>query len=264
MEFEDWLAARQYAASTRNVYGLYARRLAKFTDPQTCTTEDLDEFFQLLPRTAPSHRQARKALVVYMKYLGRIPNPAEKIHRVSEPHRLPRPLSEDEHRRWVAAAHVMGGQHELVGVLLASTGARQGELRRARWDDFSLSAATWVVRGKGARQAGPIWRQQPLHQVAVDVLEVAPRHGDWLFPGSEGHMTDRAMRALIVEIGHTAGLGRVTGHRIRHSVGTLALARSGNLRAVQTLLGHRSISSTVQYTQLVPGRLQELVDDLPV
>ncbi len=265
MDFESWLSARQYATTTQAIYGQYARRLERFTDAATCTSADLAEFFETIPHTAPSHRQCRKALVAYMKYLKRDPNPAEAIHRASEPHRLPRPLTEDEHHRWVAAAHALGGPYELAGVLLASTGCRQGELRKARWDDFALvEPGTWRVRGKGARQAGPIWRQQPLHPIALDVLQMAVRRGEWLFPGSEGHMTDRAMRTLIIRIGDMAGLGRVTGHRIRHSVGTLALARSGDLRAVQTLLGHRSINSTVLYTALVPGTLTELVGELPV
>lgn len=265
MDFDGYLASRQYATTTRELYTQYARRLDRFTTAATCTTDDLTEFLELLPRTAPSRRAARKALIVYMKYLGRDPNPAQALHSVPEPHRLPRPLTEEEHRRWITAARAMGGLHAVAGVMLATTGARQGELRVARWEDLSLGTpGTWRVRGKGARQAGPRWRQAHLHTVAVELLDATPRQGRWVFPGSEGHMTDKAMRAMLIEIGEHAGLGRITPHRIRHSVGTLALAHCGNLIAVQALLGHARPDTTAQYTALLPGRLEDLVEALPV
>ena len=99
--FDSWLGARQYADTTRRVYRIYASRLCAFTDPATATTNDLLDFMEVLPGTAPSKRAARKALVAYYRYLGVDPNPAEQLPRVAEPQRLPRPLTEPEHREWV-------------------------------------------------------------------------------------------------------------------------------------------------------------------
>lgn len=266
-EFDEWLAARQYAETTRRVYAVYARKLAAFTDPATCTTEDLTEFLTLLPGTAPSKLAARKALHAFFRALGRVPNPADGLPRVPEPQRLPRPLTEAEHLRWVAAARRLGGFHQLAGVMLASTGARQGEVRVARWDDLSLDhdSGTWRVRGKGARRKGPKWRSQPLHPQVVRMLREWPRCGQHLFPDDVGgHWSDYLMRRHVLEISREAGLGHVTAHRIRHSVATLALARTGDLRAVQTLLGHSSVSSTTIYAALADDRLTEVVALLPV
>lgn len=263
--FDAWLTARQYAPTTRRAYGIYTRRATDFTDLATASTDDLRQWFETLPQTAASKIAARKALVAYYQYLKISPSPADDLPSVREPSRLPRPLTEPEHRRWVAAAHTLGGGHEIAGVLLASTGARISELRAARWQDLSLTVpGWWRVRGKGAGRSGPRWRQQPLHPDAVDLLARAARLSEWVFPGRVGPVTDSTLRTVLVEIGEHAGLGRVTPHRIRHSVATLALAQTGNLRAVQQLLGHSSITSTTIYTQVLPERLRSVVAGLPV
>lgn len=265
--FDSWMTARMYAETTRRTYLVYARRLAAFTDPETCTIEDLTEFMQVLPGTAPSKLAARKALHAFFRSRGRVPNPADQLPRVPEPQRLPRPLTEAEHLRWIAAAHRLGGFHQLAGMLLATTGARQGEARIAQWDDFSLdrTSGTWRVRGKGSRRRGPKWRQQHLHPAMLELLRTTPRHGRYLFPDPEGgYWSDYLMRRHVLEISGEAGLGHVTGHRIRHSVATLALARTGDLLAVAELLGHSNPNTTKVYARLADDRLSEVVALLPV
>lgn len=263
--FDPWLEARQYAPGTRRVYCMYARRANLHVPLDHATEEQLAEWWEMIPHTAPSRIAARKALIVYYRYTGRVPSPADRLPVVAEPRRLPRPLSEAEHRLWVCAAHDLGGLWEMAGVMLASTGARIGELRAARWQDLSLTdPGWWRIRGKGAGRSGPRWRQQPLHPDAVQILGRVIHHGEWVFPGRTGCIEDWTMRTLLVEIGEHAGLGRITPHRLRHSIGTLALAQTGNLRAVQLLLGHSNISSTTIYTAVLPERLRTVVAALPV
>jgi integrase/recombinase XerC len=56
---------------------------------------------------------------------------------------------------------------------------------------------------------------------------------------------------------------RVTAHRLRHTIATEVLHRTGNLRLVQDLLGHQSPATTAVYTRVTPGRMAAAVADLP-
>ena len=264
-DFHEWLTARRYSPKTVGAYTHYARRLDAFTSPADCDLAELVNFVQTLPQSGPSQAMARKALIVYLRFVGRDPNPAERLPTIPLGYGLPNPLAPDEYRAWIASAHALGGLHELIGVMLATTGVRQGELRKARWDDLALGEpATWRVRGKGARRAGPLWRVAALHPVAVEMLARWPRSGEFVFPGAHGYMTDKQMRRYVVDIGHHAGLGRVTAHRLRHTSGSMVLDATGNLRVAQEFLGHRNIQHTVRYTKVLPGRLSEVVALLPV
>jgi len=262
--FDAWMMARQYAAETRRVYGIYVRKAGEFCDLDAATTEELADWLETLRGSAPSRIAARKALILYFTSIGRDPNPAEKLPRLPEPHRLPRPLSEGEHRRWIAAAHELGGIQEVAGLLMATTGARIGEVRQAQWADLYLTEpGYWRVRGKGARRQGPRWRQQPLHPVVVGLLAGWRTPGTFVFPGARGPLSDGAMRKLLVEVGARAGLGYVTPHRIRHSVATYVLEHTGNMKAAQELLGHATMNPTMVYAQLLPERLRSVVNELP-
>jgi site-specific recombinase XerD len=68
----------------------------------------------------------------------------------------------------------------------------------------------------------------------------------------------------VREIAAAAGVEDATPHRWRHTVATMALAETRDLRGVQEYLGHASLQSTQVYTGVVAARLQEIVESLPV
>lgn len=258
------MVSRQYAAETRRVYGIYISKAEEFCDLSSASPDDLADWLTALPGGTPTRIAARKALILFYRACGTEPNPALKLPRLPEPHRLPRPLSELEHRAWVKSAHDLGGIWEAAGILMATTAARIGEVRTAQWKDFSLTEpGHWRVRGKGARRQGPQWRQQPLPASLVQILNAWHVPGLYVFPGARGPLSDPSMRRVFIDIGEHAGLGYITPHRIRHSCATFALSATGDLRTVQALLGHRSIASTTQYTAVLPDRLRSVVDELP-
>lgn len=263
-DFVAWLGGKHYSPATARLYLHYIARAERAgLDLATATTDNLTDWLETLPASRSSQAQGRKALIAWYRWAGIVPNPAEQIPSVPQEQRLPRPLSESDHLRWVLAARQLGGHHELAGLLMATTGARISEVRLARWQDVDLSAGTWRVRGKGANRQGPKWRVQPLHREMVDVLRRQVQTSEWLFPGRSGVVSDGTMRSWLIDIGYAAGLGRVTPHRIRHSTATLALVRCKDLRAVQQFLGHSSVQSTQIYTEVLPDRLREVVDSLP-
>lgn len=276
--FRSWLLEQRYATATVDVYVRYAVRCHELLagDPtlkpmRRAGVDEIETFLATLPATAPSWNLARKALSAYFRYAGRRPNPADEVRSIPEPHRLPRPLSADGHARFVDATRELGGVHEVVGLLLATTACRFTELQRARWTQFDLGPgdALWRISGKGSGRRGPKPRLVPIHSAVAPVLRkwraaVAP--ADWLFPGGsrDGHVSPTALRATFREICDVAGLDDVVPHMLRHTVATLTLEARRDLREVQELLGHASMSSTQGYTQVLPSRLREAVEALPV
>jgi integrase len=94
-----------------------------------------------------------------------------------------------------------------------------------------------------------------IHRLAADELElltqIKPRAvNDWVFPGRSGRMSRSNVNRSLSEIGQRAGLPNVTPHQLRHACGHELAMRGMDTRRLQVYLGHRSILSTVVYTDL--------------
>lgn len=276
--FRAWLEDRNYAAASVRIYLEYVERAiivlgAAGVSLIDAEVGDLYQFWTTLPTTSSSRNQCRKALMAYYRADGRKRGePADELPALPEPNRLPRPVDELDFRRLIDAAVDLGGIHEVVGLMLAYTGCRFGELRAARWDQFELRSATpaWFVEGKGSGRRGKKQRRVPLHARLVPVLTTwksACGSPAFLFPSltsADGVVAPSTLRKVVYALSEHAGLDRVIPHRYRHTVGTVTLAATRDLRAVQELLGHANAATTQKYTLVAPGRLQEAVDTLPV
>ncbi len=278
--FRAWLEAENYAVKTRVIYLSYARRAAhalaqRGVNLRDASPDDLRAWWLSLPPGAQSRNQGRKSVLACYRALG-VPdaaNPAALgLSKLPPPHRLARPITADELAALLAAARRLGGDHELLAVALATTGCRFNELVLARHEDFDLGAEpSWlIVNGKGSGRRGPKPRRVPLHPVFVEVLgrnRPDPPRG-YVFPSpcrADTPWTDQGLRASIFyKITAEAGLEGVTPHRIRHTVATLSLAGTKDLRAVQELLGHASVATTQLYTSVSASRVSEAVEVLDV
>jgi len=88
---------------------------------------------------------------------------------------------------------------------------------------------------------------------------------DWLFPSTRsatGYLSRCTLARRLEEICEVAAVERVTPHRVRHSVATIALDRTNDLRAVQELLGHASLATTQIYTKVSARRMRVAADVL--
>ena len=177
---------------------------------------------------------------------------------------LPRPLAADQAREVLARAGAdhptpwIAARDAAVLTLLYGSGLRVSEA-------LGLDGADWpprpslTIRGKGGRE-----RRVPVLPVAVaavdDYLRLCPwpgAPGTALFRGARGGRLDpgvvaQAMRRLRQSLGlpETA-----TPHALRHSFATHLLAAGGDLRTIQKLLGHASLSTTQVYTGVDDARL---------
>jgi integrase/recombinase XerC len=157
--------------------------------------------------------------------------------------------------------------------LLYSTGIRVAELVSSNISNLDFESEVLSVRGKGskerlvpvggpAREAVALW----LIQRQQLVLDRAKREGnaetEALFLNGRGsRLSVRSVERLVKAYGERAEISQtVTPHALRHSFATHLLEMGADLRSVQELLGHSSLSSTQRYTHLNLDHLSEVYD----
>lgn len=180
---------------------------------------------------------------------------------------LPEVLAPDEVERILAAPgdDPPGIRDAAILELLYACGLRVSELTGLDLDRLNLPGLEVRVIGKGNRE-----RRVPMGEPARDRLHryiTGPRQG-WTAgrPTAAVFLSQRGARLgresvwrLVRRWGRAAGIGAdVTPHTFRHSFATHLLEGGADLRVVQTLLGHASISTTQLYTHLTGERLREV------
>jgi len=193
---------------------------------------------------------------------------AQHIDLPRQPRLLPETLTVNEVERLLDAAPDLRGRALLE--LLYAAGLRISEGLGLDREDLSIDGGFVRVIGKGDRE-----RLVPVGDVALDWLgrwidegrpaflalgHVAPDRGGPLFLGDRGRRLARQQGFAIVRAAaKAAGLGdRVSPHTLRHSFATHLLEGGADLRIVQELLGHASISTTQLYTHLTGERVREV------
>ena len=193
---------------------------------------------------------------------------AQHIDLPRQPRLLPETMTVDEVDRLLEAAPDLRGRALLE--LLYAAGLRISEALGLDVEQLSVDGAFVRVIGKGDRE-----RLVPVGDVALDWLSrwltegrpallaighVSPDRGGPLFLGDRGRRLARQQGFGVVKAAaRTAGLSdRISPHTLRHSFATHLLEGGADLRIVQELLGHASISTTQLYTHLTGERVREV------
>lgn len=189
-------------------------------------------------------------------------NPAVGLAAPRRETRLPGFLPVDEMLDLLRAVQPpgwRGSRNAAILELLYSSGLRVGELVSLRRGDLSLEEGTVRVTGKGRKT-----RVVPLGEQAVRVLagyfDACPfpdpggtvGWGGALFRNARGGaLTARSVARILARSLETAGIGRhISPHGIRHSFATHLLESGADLRAIQEMLGHASLSTTQRYARV--------------
>jgi integrase/recombinase XerD len=193
------------------------------------------------------------------------------------PQGLPKALSEEEVERLLGAVvgeNAVARRDRAILEVLYGTGLRISELVGLSLTDVSLDEGLLRAYGKGSKE-----RVVPVGRFASQAL------GSWLSQSGRGALTpERWARrgdaeavflnarggrlsrqgawGIVRRYGEKVGLGsRLTPHVLRHSCATHMLDRGADIRAVQELLGHASISTTQVYTRVSTERLRQVYDE---
>jgi integrase/recombinase XerC len=148
--------------------------------------------------------------------------------------------------------------------LLYSSGIRVGELSSLDIEDIDIKEGIMRVRGKGKKE-----RLVPIGSTALDAIKsyIIERHlvkkkEKALFINRSGkRLTERTLRRIVVKYAREFGIqGRIGPHTLRHTFATHLLQDGADLRAIQELLGHESLSTTQKYTHLDIKHLMDVYD----
>jgi tyrosine recombinase XerC len=208
-------------------------------------------------------------------------NPFAEIRSLRTEKRLPSFLFEDEMARLIEMPSREACpdreafwklRDRAVLETLYSTGCRISELVSLNLSDVDLKNRTARVMGKGARERyvflgaaavealSDYMTLRMAHSRKTDSVGKAAEAARALFINRrDGRITDRGVRFVLSEYLSRANLGkRVTPHTFRHSFATHLLDRGADIRAVQELLGHASLSTTQVYTHVGVEKLRKV------
>jgi integrase/recombinase XerC len=242
----------------------------------------------LSPATTGRKRSSLRAFYRHLVREGMArDNPFAAVAAPRRIRRLPRVLSRDEVRRLLDAPSAWAGA-ETPGArgaarrawiryaalrdtaaleLLYSTGMRVGECAGLTEDRLDLLSGLVRVRGKGRKERMCLLGR-PAVRALREALEARPAGGRSargaraLFVGhTGGRVTARSIERMFKAHARRAGLpAEATPHTLRHSFATHLLDNGADLRSVQELLGHASLSTTQLYTQVSIEKMREVYD----
>ena len=188
-------------------------------------------------------------------------DPASGLRNPKLPRRLPAFLTEGESAALLdlTATDFLTARLGCLLELLYAAGLRVSELTGLDLQDLLMEQRTLRVLGKGSKE-----RLVPFHEKAAEVLrDYLARRREFLaeknLPGTPalflnqrgGRLTPTSVRAFLTGALERAALrARVSPHALRHSFATHLLSHGMDLRAIQELLGHASLSTTQRYTHL--------------
>ncbi len=181
---------------------------------------------------------------------------------------LPRPLSETEAARAIAVA----GEHDIdwlaardaaLLTLLYGAGLRISEALSLKRGDVPLAAAITILgKGKKERVVPVLDAVREAIAAYAEKIPFAGAKDTPLFLSRRGKpMSAREAQLLMESLRGALGLSaRATPHALRHSFATHLLQNGGDLRSVQELLGHASLSTTQTYTEIDTRKLMEVYE----
>jgi integrase/recombinase XerC len=201
-----------------------------------------------------------------------IHNPALQAMRTPRlPHRVPRPLAENDARDLILSARTearelwLGHRDTALLMLLYGAGLRIGEALALDRRDVGMDPRS--LRGLRVRGKGDKERLVPILPIVAEAIAaylaacpIPPLPDEPLFKGARGRRLQQGVvQKQVRQLRVTLGLPETaTPHALRHSFATHLLGDGADLRAIQELLGHASLSTTQGYTEVDSRRLMTL------
>ncbi len=240
------------------------------------TTEDVRAYLHWLDRKgekASSLARKLACLRSFYRFLVREgtsqKNPAEDIRSPKLPKPLPRVLTKDDANalmEFPAGQSPLSLRDRALLETLYSTGARVSEAVGMNLGDLNQAEGLVHLRGKGRKE-----RVVPIGDVAIQAIR---EYRDSLKPSGisdqlsapiflnhrAGRLTTRSVARIVSRYSSRLASGAVSPHALRHSFATHLLDEGADLRSIQEMLGHASLSTTQKYTHLAADQLLAVYD----
>lgn len=245
--------------------------------PDQLETQHLREFIYQIAKEINPRSQARliSSLKAFFKYLVlenyRQTNPMELLESPKTPRKLPDTLSLEEIDNLIAhidRSTAEGERNRAIIETLYSCGLRVSELTSLKISDLFFDEGFVKVTGKGNKQ-----RFVPISPYTIKVINlykneirthvnVDPKFSDTVFLNRRGKGLTRAMIFHIIkQLAIKAGLRKsISPHTFRHSFATHLLENGADLRSIQIMLGHESITTTEIYMHVDRSHLAQVME----
>lgn len=275
---------RGLAANTITNYSFDVEKLIYYLEehkiessPVNISEEEVQQFIYTLAKTVNPRSQSRiiSGLKGFFNYLVfedyRKQNPLELIESPRIGRKLPDTLSLDEIDSLIAAIDLStpeGERNRAILETLYGCGLRVSEVINLKLSDLFFAEGFIKVTGKGDKQ-----RFVPIAETTQKYIElyrdhvrshmdIQKGHEDTLFLNRRGKQLTRAMIFTIIRrLAENAGFHKkISPHTFRHSFATHLLENGADLRAIQQMLGHESITTTEIYVHMDRSHLKNVLE----
>ncbi|MCZ2085176.1 MULTISPECIES: site-specific tyrosine recombinase XerD [unclassified Kaistella] len=284
-DFETFLKfERNFSENTVDAYLRDIKKLKDYaelsldnTGPLVITYENIQEYlFQLSKQKFSERTQARwiSSIKAFFKYLVedevREDNPATLLEGPKLGLYLPDTLSFEDVERIINAINIntdLGKRNLCMIEVLYGCGLRVSELIDLKISNINFKESYLKVEGKGDKSRFVPLAKFTSNLIKEYILEVRSKgkinkkHEDIVFLNSRGSSMSRVIVFIIIkELTEKAGISKkISPHTFRHSFATHLLQNGADLRYIQEMLGHSSITTTEIYTHLKNEELRDVI-----
>ena len=243
--------------------------------PKKCSSSTVKRYLYKNFSNKKSRSQARsisalKSFFNYLLFEGEIhSSPLNDIESPKIENKLPEVLTEDEIKRLISSVNLdseFGQRNKTIIEVLYGTGIRVSELIEIKLSNIFFKENILKVTGKGNKE-----RFVPLGKIAIieikkylnnrDKLKINSKFSDILFLNRYGRQLTRSMIFKVInDSSRNAEIDKkISPHTLRHSYATHLLKNGADLRTIQLILGHESITTTEIYTHLDTFHLEDVL-----
>ncbi|BBL45305.1 tyrosine recombinase [Nanobdella aerobiophila] len=264
-QYKVWLEIQGKSKNTIKTYNIIVKTFLNFIK-KYLNLNDIDQFtintyidknliFRFLADEKINKKLDSNSLRLYIRGIASLlrfldnENLAKQIKAPKVDKRLPKFITLEEFQRLINAAESY--RNRLIIEFLFYTGVRVSELVKIKKDDIIFEEGLVKVLGKGGKE-----RIVPIPKELLNRIKdyIEDLDSNIIFP-----LSSRQVERIIKRTAIKAGINKkVTPHVLRHSLATTLLSRGIDIRYIQELLGHSSLSITQIYTHVVPNQLKEI------
>lgn len=282
--FKDCILRKRLNEKTIKAYRIDLDQFSKYVDDNLTNPDKISDYIYYLnneyekPKTIKRKMASVKAFYSYLEYEGYIDvSPFRKIRsKMKEPFILPKTISPDVIQKVISYQYNLinnaktdyqlkqNVRNTAIIELLLATGIRISELSYIEQININLNTGTLKINGKGSKERNLYINIEPVINILnryVTLYKEELKSTEYFFINKEGQrLSEQSIRYFLFNIGKQLELPiRLTPHKFRHTFATMLLEDDVDIRYIQKILGHSSISVTQIYTYVTCAKQKEIM-----